>query len=387
MPGYFVFDSLTAISMAIYAGLALATFLAAPRRDREGSQLVGMAFIVFGTLLAYSAASLGLFAVGWIITALPYLAGFLPSGPRIALGASTAALVAGTAVATLPGEGSHTAAFVLLVLAVLIRKGIFPFHSWVTLGFERSPLLPMGLLVNGHLGAYLLIRFGIPQFAAVAQQALPLLSILALTSAIYTALLALSQKSPRRILALLSVSQASFILAGLESRNEEGVTGALLHWSVVAVATTGLYLVYRSIEARHSRASAPDDHLGLVTRAPRLAAFFALCGLGLIGLPGTLGFAAEDLLFHGSLESHPLLGITLPLATALNAITMYRLFSRLFLGRGAGAVPALPDALPRERWALSAAAVFLVVFGILPGALVTARAHTAGQIASLLGER
>jgi len=348
---------------------------------------MGLACIVVGTLLAYAAASLPVFALGWAITIIPYLAGFLPSGPRLALGAGALALVAGTVAASLPGLATSMVAFGLLVLAALLRKGIFPFHSWVTSGFERSPILPLGLLLNGHLGGFLLIRFAIPQFPGVAQQALPFLSLLALVTALYTALMALSQRSPRRILALLSVSQASFILAGLESRNEQGVAGALIHWTVVAVATTGLYIVYRSLEARYSRAASGDSDLGLVAYAPRLAVFFVFCGLALVGLPGTLGFAAEDLLFHGSLESHPLLGVILPLATALNAITMYRLFSRLFLGRATNDVPPIPDALPRERLVLTAVAVFLVVFGVAPSLIVSARTPTAARLAQLLGER
>jgi NADH-quinone oxidoreductase subunit M len=218
----------------------------------------------------------------------------------------------------------------------------------------------------------------------MAGQALPFLSLLALLTALYAAVMALSQGAPRRILALLTVSQASFLLAGLESRNTEGVAGALVHWLVVASATTGLYIVYRAVEARYSPAAGGATFLGLASHAPRLAVFFAICGLALVGLPGTLGFAAEDLLFHGSLESHPLIGVTLPLATALNAITFYRLFSRLFLGKPAAAVPRIPDALPHERWALTATAAFLVISGIVPGLWVALRTPAAQNIAALL---
>ena len=384
----FVFDSLTAIAMAIFAGLSLATFIGAPRRDRERAQLSTLAFITVGTLLAYSSASLPLFTLGWLITVIPYMGGAsIPFAPKLALGASTVVLAAGVLTSYSPTSTAQTAAFVLLILAALIRKGIFPFHSWVTIGFERSPLLPLGLLLNGHLGLFLLLRFAIPQFSAHAREALPFLSILALLTALYTAVLVLSQTKALRILALLSVSQASFLLAGLQSRNEVGVAGALIHWSVVAVATTGLYIIYRSLEVRYSRTSSLDGFLGLVNHAPRLAIFFALCGFALIGLPGTLGFAAEDLLFHGSLESHSLLGVTLPLATALNGISLYRLFSRLFLGRASNSVPPVPDALPRERFVLIAASAFLLFFGFVPSILVTAHTATAAQLAQLLGER
>lgn len=381
-----IFDPLTLTSMALFAALAAITLASLPKRDWEPAQLASLGCIIAGTLLAYAASSLPLFAAGWILTILPYWS-WLKTGPKFALSAGAIALVAGVGLYTIPDNTAHVAAFAMLMLAALLRKGIFPFHSWVVNGLDQSPILPLGLLLNGHLGAFLVIRFAIPMLPAVAGPALSFLSILALFTALYTAVLALSEMRPRRILGFLSVSQASFLLAGLENRNTEGVTGALVHWFVVAAATTGLYCVYRSLEARLPEVSSPTGFLGLVNTAPRLAVFFALCGLALIGLPGTLGFAAEDLLFHGSLESHPWLGIALPLATALNGITMYRLFSTLFLGRAASATPSIPDALPRERWALTAAVAFLVLNGIVPSFLVSLRTPVAERIAGMLSGR
>lgn len=119
---------------------------------------------------------------------------------------------------------------------------------------------------------------------------------------------------------------------------------------------------------------------------PRLAVFFAVCGLALVGLPGTLGFAAEDLLFHGALESHPLLGLALPVATALNAITILRLFARLFLGRPVTAVADVPDARPRERWALSLCVVLLVLGGLFPQVPVSLGQPAADTVTALLSQ-
>lgn len=380
-----IFDALSLTSMALYVVLALITLASLPKQDRNRAQFSSLGCIVSGTLLAYAAPNLPVFAAGWTLTVVPYWI-WLKTGPKLALAAGVAALLIGTALA-LSGGPANMPAFVALTLAVVLRKGIFPLHSWVARGLEQSPILPLGLLLNGHLGAYLLIRFGIPLLPGAASAALPALSALALFTSLYAALLALSERRPRRILGYLSISQASFLLAGLENRNTEGVTGALVHWFVVAAATTGLYCVYRAVEARYPALSRPTGFLGLVNNAPRLAAFFALCGLALIGLPGTLGFAAEDLLFHGSLESAPWLGIALPLATALNGITIFRLFATLFLGRSAAATPVFSDALPRERWALSGIVVFLAVTGIVPGLLVTLRTPLAERIVGILSGR
>ncbi|NBP25995.1 MAG: hypothetical protein EBU81_15915, partial [Proteobacteria bacterium] len=95
-----------------------------------------------------------------------------------------------------------------------------------------------------------------------------------------------------------------------------------------------------------------------------------ICSLALIGLPGTLGYCAEDLLFHGALSIHPFLGVVLPLATAFNAINLFRLYSLLFLGVLPKRVIDVPDALPRERWPLTACIVVLVGLGLAPRGII-----------------
>lgn len=378
----FHFDSLSQISLAAYALLTLITLLSAPRQDlRDKRDLI---LVVFGNLLAYSARSEWLFAAGWGLTIAPF---FLHRevyslGVRIVHGVSLLALILGLATGSQP-----IAAFSLFAAAALLRKGIFPLHFWVPSAFEKGSLPFLSLFLNAHLGAYLMIRFAAPHFPDVASHSLTLLGFLAIFTSLYCAILAIVAQRTRRVLALLCTSQAAFILAGLENRNVEGITGALLHWWVVGFATTALLSVYRALEVRTSEVSSIKGMLGLGFHAPRLAVLFSVAALALVGLPGTLGFVAEDLLFHGSLESHPLLGIGLPLATAINAVTSLRLLSNLFMGRRGTKIPWIPDATPRERWALTIPVVLLVAGGIVPAVLISARSPSAHWIAGLLASR
>ena len=188
---------------------------------------------------------------------------------------------------------------------------------------------------------------------------------------------AVAEGSARRILALLVLSQSACILAGLESATQEGITGALVHCIVVAAATTGLFSVLRLMEVRFGRSFTAAEYLGLARYTPRLAVLFAVCGLALVGLPGTLGFCSEDLLIHGTLVSHPQIGLLLPVATAMNAVSLFRLFSKIFLGARAGGVYGVTDAVPRERWVLAAIALFLVVAGLTPATILGFRTQAA----------
>lgn len=379
----FLFDLLALVSIGTFLVLALVTAAAAPRRDLAGPGRITMGCVVAGTVFAYSAATLPLFLAGWTLAGLPMMLGWTgggPSGPRLAWLASTLLLATG-AVADSP------LAPAALMMATMLRQGLFPFHRWTLDAFETPALAALSLFLNGHLGAYVLMRFTIPLFPAESSQWLPYLGALALFSSVFMAIAALARPHPRRILGLLWISQASFIVAGLGNRSEEGITGALVHWWVVAFAMSGLMAAYRALEARNSAVRELADFLGLGLSAPRLSAFFAVCGLALVGLPGTLGFVAEDLLFHGALSAHFLLGVSLPLATALNAITVFRLFTTLFMGRRAIHATPVPDAAPRESAALAVTAILLIASGLAPGVLIALRSPSAIWLAGLLSVR
>lgn len=373
------FDPLSMMSVTAYVLLTLIAFASAPKRDRADP--TSFALVAGGTVLAYFAWSPWVFLAGWCVSSLPVaLSPRYGAGPRVIQLASALAVAAGFAAPAPVG-------FLWLVLAVVLRKGLFPFHSWIPRAFERGSLPVLGLLLNGHLGGYLMLRFAIPMFPEAARQHLTLLGVFAIATAVLGAILALVAQSPRRILALLCASQAAFILAGLENRNEEGITGALVHWWVVAFTMTTLLAVYRALEARSPAAAQPGGFRGFGYHAPRFAVFFAVAAGALVGLPGTLGFAAEDLLFHGALDSHPLLGLGLPLATALNAITALRTLASLFFGRPGSQVAAIPDALPRERWALTLPVALLIAGGIFPSLPIALRTPLALEIAGVLGAR
>ena len=381
------FDSLAVVSLATFALIALLTLATASRGVARRRDL---ALLVVGTAIAYLAATPWLFLAGWALTVMPFWLARAGErrAPRVVLLLSVVSLAAGFLLAAAEGgDAVRWVSFGLIALAALLRKGIFPFHFWIPMAFEHGSLPSLNLLMNSHLGAYLMIRFAVPLFPDLGKEALSLLGVLAIFTAVYTALLAMVAARPRRILALLCTSQASFILAGVENRNVEGITGALVLWWVVALTTTALLAIYGALEARTTEVRAPRGFLGLGHHAPRLAVFFAVSALALVGLPGTLGFAAEDLLFHGALNTHPLLGIGLPLATALNAITALRLLTTLFYGRRGSQVPAIADARPRERWALTLPVALLVGGGLFPGLAVALRTPAAESIAQLLAGR
>lgn len=398
---YFTGDAINALPMVIFGALTLATAALLPQREMSSRMMAEILLMLSATLTAYAADHLALLWFAWLAASLPMLLNRSNSTYArivlllsvVALGAAvvmiaTAATLDLAALRAVRSSPGGAWAFGFVALAIALRKGIFPLHTWPASALEKGPLLPTALLVNGHLGAFLLARVGLPLYPAITRESLPWLSDLALFTAALAALAAVAERSPRRLLGLVLVSQASMVLTGLESLTPEGATGALVHWMVVATATTGLVGVYQALQNRVDQLGQRPGFLGLGNVAPRLSVFFLVCGLALVGMPGTLGFAAEDLLLQGTLDSHPWIGLALPISTALNAFNIFRLFARLFMGRpilaSTGAPTGALDALPRERWALAAIVIFLVAGGLFPGQLVKLQSTAADFIVTAL---
>jgi NADH-quinone oxidoreductase subunit M len=389
-------ESLDEALMVLYSCLTLGATLVLPRRDCNSATIGGILFLLGSTLLAYSAENLVVLLAAWILSTVPFLLAswFRAASWRPQMGLLLSSLALATAVALIAAEGhgmsigrlkgqgpGGMAVFALLVAAVIFRKGICPAHAWVADAAEGGPAIPTALLLNGHFGALLVAKLIAPMFPRTAHDLFPVLSYLALATALYIAIRALAENSPRRLLAFLALSQSACILAGLESRTAEGITGALVHWVVVTVSTMGLFGIVRLLEVRFGENLTASRHLGLAEHAPRLAVFFVVFGLALVGLPGTLSFCSQDLLIHGTLASHPQTGLLLPIATAMNAVSIFRLFARLFLGKHRTGFTVMADALPRERWILAAGVLFVLLGGLFPNAIVARRSAEAESVA------
>jgi hypothetical protein len=76
-----------------------------------------------------------------------------------------------------------------------------------------------------------------------------------------------------------------------------------------------------------------------------------------------------------------LTGLLLPVATAMNAVSFFRLFTRLFLGKRRTGFTITADALPRERWILAAGVLVVALGGLFPSAAVALRSAEAEAVA------
>lgn len=271
--------------------------------------------------------------------------------------------------------GGDYAAVVALTLAMLIRGGIAPFHSWIPDLFDRAAFGTALLFVTPLAGAYGLLRLVVP-FAS--DQLLHFISLAAMATALYASAMALAQREGRNFFSFLLISHGAVVIAGLLTLSQIAVVGGLCVWLSTTISLGGLGLTLRALEARRGRLSMRRFQ-GLYDHAPNLAMCFALTGLASVGFPGTFGFIGTELLIDGSVESQSFVGIVLVIVAAMNGIAVMQAFLRLFGGTEYFSSVSLGISR-RERFAVLLLAALILVGGFFPQWIVTLRSQAADDL-------
>ncbi len=276
-----------------------------------------------------------------------------------------ASLVGGWA---LVANGYREPGAIFLILAVLIRSGVFPMHLWVLDLIENGSFSSAVLMVTPMLGVYVAVRLAVP---VAPPWLLSAVTIFSLATAVYSSGMAIVQTETRRFFAHLFVSFSALVLVGLEVHTRVSVTGALALWYSVLISAGGLTIVLRAVEARHGRLALNEYH-GLYARSPQLAVAFLVTGLACVGFPGTLGFVSAELLIDGTLGSNLWIGLIVILVSGLNGIAVMRAYGALFTGRRHADTTEFRATLV-ERFAIIVLAIAIFGGGLFPQPGLTSR--------------
>src|SRR5579875_1051482 len=144
-----------------------------------------------------------------------------------------------------------------------LYQALMLLYSCLTLG--ATLILPKRDCDRQTIGGILFL-LGAKLFAYSTESLLSFLAgwmlstMFAMATALYVAVRAVTENSPRRLLAFIALSQSACILAGLESRTSEGIAGALVHWFVVTVSTIGLFGILFSGPAHTRNADVPPGN-------------------------------------------------------------------------------------------------------------------------------
>ena len=232
-------------------------------------------------------------------------------------------------------------AFPLVFVGFAILAGLWPFHTWAPTGHVAAPTAASMLLagVVMKLGAYGALRVAMTLFPLGLKAWQNEIALLAVVGIVYGALVALVQKDFKFVIGYSSVSHMGFVLLGLATLNQIGLSGAVLQMFSHGIIAGLLFgVVGRMLYDRtHTRDLTTLEGLRLAKALPFACVTFVIASMASMGLPGFSGFVAELQVLVGAWQAFPKFAVLAGFGILVGVAYTLRALQKAFFGESAAA--------------------------------------------------
>jgi NADH-quinone oxidoreductase subunit N len=315
-----------------------------------------------------------------------FASGFLLYGIALVYGATgtTNLALAGAQLAGKPLGLMASLGLGLLIIGFGFKVAAVPFHMWAPDVYDGSPTPVTGFMATGVKAAAFaaFVRVLMEAFPSAISTWQPIVAGLALASMILGNLVALAQRSLKRLLAYSSVAHAGYLLVAVWPGSQVGAGSVLLYlfaYSLTSLAAFGLLAV---LGRGGERDVTLDDIAGLAAARPGIAFALTVCMLSLLGFPGTFGFIGKWYIISAVVaEGQYVLPVVLVLTSVLSAGYYLPIIMAMYMrpapsGDRYAAVRLPPAALG----AVTLTVALVLLFGFWPGGVL----DLAGQTGTTL---
>lgn len=214
--------------------------------------------------------------------------------------------------------------FVMILVGLLFKASVVPFHFWAPDVYEGSPTLVttlMSTLVKVAAIAALyksVVIFGVAMTPAV-QISIVVFSILSLTVGNITAL---NQKSLKRMMAYSGISHAGFMMMDLLSNSSNATNSLLYYAAAYSLAGIAAFAVIMAVSEGKGHENI-ENLYGLARRNPLMAGILTCALVSLGGIPVFAGFFAKLFMFTQMVDAGYLILVIFGIINSIIAIFYY----------------------------------------------------------------
>jgi len=258
--------------------------------------------------------------------------------------------------------------FLGFFIAFAIKAPLWPFHTWLpdAAASAQPGAAVLMLGVMDKVGTFGMIRYCLELFPAASQSWLrTAIMVLAVISILYGAIVAIGQKSMKRLIGYTSISHFGFIVLGIFALTSQGQAGATLYMVNHGFATGALFILAGFLIVRRG-SDRIEDYGGVQKVAPVLAGLFLISGLAGLALPGLSTFVSEFLVLAGTFARFKVAGAFAVGGIILAAIYILWMVQRTMHGPVSESVAGFKDLRARELWAVVPLIVLIVAMGVYP---------------------
>ncbi|AFY67423.1 NAD(P)H-quinone oxidoreductase subunit 4 [Geitlerinema sp. PCC 7407] len=281
------------------------------------------------------------------------------------------------------------------LIAYAVKLPIFPLHTWLP-DAHGEATAPVHMLLAGILlkmGGYALFRMNAGMLPDAHAYFAPILVVLGVVNIVYAALTSFAQRNLKRKIAYSSISHMGFVLIGLGSYTNLGLSGALLQMvSHGLIGASLFFLVGATYDRTHTLML--DEMGGVGQKMPRIFSMFTACSLASLALPGMSGFVAELMVFVGFATSDAystvfkvFIVFLAAVGVILTPVYLLSMLREIFYGpenKELTSHEVLVDAEPREVFIIASLLVPIIGIGLYPKVLTQMYDATTTQLTSRL---
>ncbi len=281
--------------------------------------------------------------------------------------------------------------YAALLIAYAVKLPIFPLHTWLP-DAHGEATAPVHMLLAGILlkmGGYALVRMNAGMLPDAHATFAPILVILGVVNIIYAALTSFAQRNLKRKIAYSSISHMGFVLIGISSFTNLGLSGAVLQMvSHGLIGASLFFLVGATYDRTHTLML--DEMGGVGQKMGKIFAMFTACSMASLALPGMSGFVAELMVFIGFANSDAYTSTFKIIVIALMAvgviltpIYLLSMLREIFYGNENQELvkhEVLRDAEPREVFIIACLLVPIIGIGLYPKLLTNIYDATTAQL-------
>lgn len=313
---------------------------------------------------------MGAFATAFFAMGIAFLFG--------STGTTDLATLASRAREIAAGEGRAFFLFGCAMAAVgfSFKVALVPFHAWAPDAYDGAPTPVAALMATGVKAAAFIAfaRFAAAVAAPAGASWHHLAFALSAATMIVGNLAAIRQDNLKRMLAYSSIAHAGYILVifpSIAASPSASMRAVVLYLIAYVAMTAGAFASLVALEPEAGEPVELSRLANLARRRPVLAACFSLFLVSLAGFPPTLGFFGKYYLFLTAVRNGDVLLVCIAVLASVVSVYYYLrpVVVMYFRGgeekgrRGIQVAPAI-------ALVLAAAAMAVVIFGILPGHLV-----------------
>ena len=158
---------------------------------------------------------------------------------------------------------------------------------------------------------------------ALAENWIPIFSVLAALTMILGNVIAITQTSIKRMLAYSSIAHAGYAFVALVTLDALGAASVLYYLVAYTLMSLGAFAVLIAVGRRGERHYAFSDYAGLSNTNPLLAAIMALFMFALAGFPPTAGFAGKFYIFSAAVQQGHYILVLIGVLTSVISVFYY----------------------------------------------------------------